>query len=66
MIDLLDIAERTQTGEKIEEKAWDMGLFRTIADLVNKYEIKFPGGDSFINLDDAAGRKGFCRGHRMP
>ena len=62
MIDLLDIAERTQTGEKIEEKTWDMGLFRTITDLVNKYEIKFPGGDSFINLDDSLAERAFAAG----
>jgi len=34
MISLLDIAERTQTGEKVEDKAWDMGLFQTISELV--------------------------------
>ena len=44
MISLLDIAERTQTGEKVEDKTWDMGLFQTISELVKKYDIKFPGG----------------------
>jgi methylamine--corrinoid protein Co-methyltransferase len=52
MISLLDIAERIQTGEMVEEKQWDMELFKTISSLVKKYGIKFPGGDCFINLDE--------------
>ena len=31
MITLLEIAERTQTGEKGEDKKWDMEFFRTIS-----------------------------------
>ena len=53
MITLLEIAERTQTGEKVEEKTWDMELFRNITELVKKYDIKLPGGENcFINMDD--------------
>ena len=50
MISLLDIAERTQTGEKVEEKVWDMELFQTISELIKKYRIEFPGGSCFINV----------------
>lgn len=59
MISLLDIAERTQMGDKIEEKEWDMGLFRTISELVKKYEIKFPGINCFINTDDSLSERAF-------
>jgi len=59
VISLLDIAERTQTGDKVEEKEWDMGLFRTISELVEKYQIVFPGGDSFINMDDGLPKRAF-------
>ena len=52
MITLLEIAERTQTGEKVEEKNWDMEFFRTISELVKKYGIEFPGEHYFINMDD--------------
>ena len=52
MITLLEIAERTQTGEKVEEKKWDMEFFRTISELVKKYGIEFPGEHYFINMDD--------------
>jgi methylamine---corrinoid protein Co-methyltransferase len=62
MISLLDIAERTQTGEKVEEKAWDMGLFQTISELVKKYEIKFPGEKTFINTDDALAERALAAG----
>jgi methylamine--corrinoid protein Co-methyltransferase len=53
MISLLDIAERTQKGDKVEEKEWDMGLYQVISELVKKYKIHFPGGNCFINIDDS-------------
>jgi len=62
MIGLLDIAERIQIGEKVEEKQWDMELFKTISSLVKKYGIKFPGGDCFINLDESLPERAFEAG----
>ena len=62
MIGLLDIAERIQTSEKLEEKQWDMELFKTISSLVKKYGIKFPGGDCFINLDESLPERAFEAG----
>jgi len=59
MISLLDIAERIQTGEKVEEKQWDMELFKTISSLVKKYGIEFPGGDCFINIDNSLPERAF-------
>lgn len=55
MISLLEIAERTQKGPKVEEKEWDLGLFRKISELVTKYEIRIPGDlrASWFNTDDA-------------
>jgi len=55
----LDIAERIQTGEKIEEKVWDMNLFKTISELVRKYHIEFPGERSFINMDEELVERAF-------
>jgi methylamine--corrinoid protein Co-methyltransferase len=52
MITLLEIAERTQIGEKVEEKKWDMEFFQTISELVKKYDIKTPDEHSYINTDD--------------
>jgi len=59
MITLLEIAERTQTGEKVEEKKWDMEFFRTISELVEKYGIEFPGEHCFINMDDELVERAF-------
>jgi methylamine--corrinoid protein Co-methyltransferase len=59
MISLLDIAERTQNGEKVEEKKWDMDFFKTISDLVQKYDIKSPGEHCFINTDDSLPERAF-------
>jgi methylamine--corrinoid protein Co-methyltransferase len=62
MIGLLEIAERTQTGEKVEEKKWDMELFHTISQLVKKYGIEFPGEHCFINTDDDLAERAFEAG----
>ena len=59
MISLLEIAERTQTGEKAVEKEWDMELFRTISEMVQKYDIKLPSEHSYINLDEDLPRRAF-------
>ena len=42
MLSLLEIAERTQKGPKVEEKQWDLGLFAKMSQLVKKYEITLP------------------------
>lgn len=52
MITLLEIAERTQTGEKIEDKKWDRAFYETITALVKKYGIALPREHRFINIDD--------------
>ncbi|MBM3956761.1 MAG: monomethylamine:corrinoid methyltransferase [Gemmatimonadetes bacterium] len=59
MLSLLDIAERSQRGPKVEEKAWDMGLFRKMGELVAKYEIAYPDDGSFTNSDDALADRAF-------
>ena len=59
MITLFEIAERTQTGEKVEEKKWDMEFFQTISGLVKKYDIKTPENHRFINMDDGLVERAF-------
>lgn len=59
MITLLEIAERTQTGEKVEEKKWDMEFFRTISELVKKHGIEIPEEPGFINMDDELVERAF-------
>ncbi len=62
MITLLEIAERTQSGEKVEEKKWDMAFYNTISNLVKKYEIKCPDEDCLINKDDDLVQRAFEAG----
>ena len=59
MITLYEIAERTQTGEKVEEKKWDMQLYHNINELVKKYDIKTPETHCFFNMDDELVERAF-------
>ena len=52
MLSLLEIAERSQKGPIVEEKAWDMGLFHKMNELTLKYELVYPDDGSFFNTDD--------------
>ena len=59
MLTLLDIAERSQRGPKVEESVWDMGLFRKMEELSDKYQIAYPGDGTFINEDHALADRAF-------
>ncbi|MFZ4439254.1 MAG: monomethylamine:corrinoid methyltransferase [Syntrophales bacterium] len=59
MITLLEIAERTQTGEKVEEKKWDRTFYENITKLVKKYGIVCPTENRFINVDDDLAARAF-------
>lgn len=52
MLSLLDIAERTQKGQKVAERDWDMGLFHKMGELAKKYEIAYPGDGQWFNTDE--------------
>jgi hypothetical protein len=52
MVTLLEIAERTQTGEKVEDKKWDKLFYENISRLVKKYHIVPHPQHSYINMDD--------------
>jgi methylamine--corrinoid protein Co-methyltransferase len=59
MLSLLDMAERSQQGPRMEEKAWDMALFRRMGALAKKYELQYPQGGLCVNLDDAVPVRAF-------
>jgi hypothetical protein len=52
MVPLLEVAERTQTGEKIEDKKWDKLFFENITRLVKKYDIAHPPEHGYFNMDE--------------
>ena len=53
MISLLEVAERTQKGPKMEEKEWNLGLFRKLNALAKKYEIHYPNDGSWFSTDES-------------
>jgi methylamine---corrinoid protein Co-methyltransferase len=57
MLSLLDVAERAQKGPKMEDKAWNMGLFRRMAELAGKYEIRGTGDGAWFSYDDELAKR---------
>ncbi|MFC1931599.1 monomethylamine:corrinoid methyltransferase [Chloroflexota bacterium] len=54
MISLLEIAERTQKGRKVDENEWNMSLFKKINELIERWDIpKYTPEMPFLNLDDS-------------
>lgn len=62
MLSLLDIAERTQTGPKMAEMDWDMGLFAKMSELAARYELRVPSEIDWFNMDDALAERAFRAG----
>ncbi|MBM3187855.1 MAG: monomethylamine:corrinoid methyltransferase, partial [Chloroflexi bacterium] len=62
MLSLLDIAERTQTGPKVTEMDWDMGLFRKMTELTQRYAIRAPQDIDWFNTDDDLAARAFQAG----
>ena len=52
MIDFWEIVRRSENGELVEEKDYDMRVVRTSMEIVKKYDIKFDP-DVVIPSDDA-------------
>ncbi|MBM3956502.1 MAG: monomethylamine:corrinoid methyltransferase [Gemmatimonadetes bacterium] len=59
MLSLLEVAERTQLGPRVQESTWDMGLFRRVSDLVREYDIRYPGDGALFNMDDGLVERAF-------
>jgi methylamine--corrinoid protein Co-methyltransferase len=59
VISLLDVAERAQKGPKMDENAWNMGLFEKMNELIKRYDIRVPDDCAFFNEDDDVVEKVF-------
>ncbi|UCF96801.1 MAG: monomethylamine:corrinoid methyltransferase [Spirochaetaceae bacterium] len=59
MISLLEVAERIHKGPKMEEKDWDLGIFKKMGELTKKYGIAYPKDGSYFNLDDEMAEAAF-------
>ncbi|MCL4534110.1 MAG: monomethylamine:corrinoid methyltransferase [Bacteroidetes bacterium] len=53
MISLLDVAERSQTGPKMEVGQWERALYRKVTELAQRHDICYPNDGSWFNFDDA-------------
>ena len=63
MLSLLDIAERSQKGRKLNEDEWNMSLFHKITELAKKYDIPtYDPSMPFLNLDEALAERAFQAG----
>lgn len=51
MLSLLDVADRSQKGPKMEEKMWNLGLFRKMATLTNEFNVQIPDQIGYFNYD---------------
>ncbi len=59
MLSLLEVAERSLQGPRMEEKDWDMALFRRMGALGKKYELQHPRADLHVNLDESVPARAF-------
>ena len=59
MISLLEVAERSQKGPKMDETAWNMGIFEKMNELVKRYDITVPENPPYFNADDEIVEKVF-------
>jgi methylamine--corrinoid protein Co-methyltransferase len=52
VIELIEVAERARTGLRLEEKKWNLTLFRKMQELIKEYDLSSRGVEEFINTDD--------------
>ena len=62
MLSLLEIAERTQSGPKMSEMDWDMGLYRKVTELAQRHDIRVPQEIDWFNTDDGLAERAFQAG----
>jgi len=51
MISLLEVAERARSGPKMDEKDWNLGLFRRMQELAREYGLERLGREVFFDVD---------------
>ena len=52
LLSLLEVAERAYTGPRQEEMDWNMGLFKTMQNLVSRHKLAYSGPDIYMSVDD--------------
>jgi len=62
MITLLEVADRARSGPKMDEKEWDLAVFKEMQKLTKEYEIRVPESGEFLNTDDDLADRAFRAG----
>lgn len=52
MISLLEIAERAYNGPRMDEKEWNLTLFRKMQQLTQKFKLTYKGPEMYLDVDD--------------
>lgn len=59
MIDLLEIADRARTGQKMDEKSWNLGLFKKMESLKTEFGLARPSKPTVFNSDEEMADRAF-------
>ena len=52
MISLLEVAHRAYTGPRLEEKAWNLQLFRKTRELIERFQLGYAGPERWFGVAD--------------
>jgi len=53
LISLLEVAERARSGPKMDEKKWNLSLFRKMQELTKEHDLVYSGPELFFDVDDS-------------
>ncbi len=59
MITLLEVAERARSGPRVDDKDWNLGLYKKMEELTSRYELRKPKGQGFYNTDSNLADRAF-------
>lgn len=65
MVSLLEVADRAYTGLRMDEKEWNMSLFRKNQELIKRYNLGYSGPDRFFDVDNEEADRYFEAGVKL-
>jgi len=51
MISLLEVTERTCSGQRMDDKEWSLSLFRKLQDLTARHDLRQEGPERFYKVE---------------
>ncbi|UCD72805.1 MAG: monomethylamine:corrinoid methyltransferase [Candidatus Bathyarchaeota archaeon] len=52
MIGLYEVGERASAGSRMDEMEWNMGLYKKMLELVQRYDLEYSGPDLFLEVHE--------------